>query len=425
MRVLINAYACSPYMGSEPGMAWNWCVNLARHCELYIITEGEFRGKIEATLSDLQEANNMHFYWNPIGGEDEIQCDRIRRMCWNQGDWRFYKYYKDWQKRTAEISREICREEKIDVLHQLNMIGFREPGYLWKVSKETGIPFVWGPIGGLKLFPMAYAGGGSLKMRAFLRLKNFLNVWQLKNDKRVDAAMQQASLLISSIPDSYRAIKKYKGKESVIIPETGTFPLENDISSADRFTKEYLTILWVGKFDFRKRLDLAIAIVALATVANTKVLLKVFGTGNQSQTDEARSLVQRMGVDDMVQWMGNCHNEQVTEEMRKADLFLFTSVNEDTSTVVLEAISNHLPVLCFDTCGMSAVITDDVGIKIPLSTPNQSVKDFAEKIEYLYAHREVLAQMSENCKQRAEELSWERKAEQMVGLYEKVIERRC
>ena len=45
LSILINAYACSPNMGSEPGMAWNWCVNLAKYCELYIITEGEFQEK--------------------------------------------------------------------------------------------------------------------------------------------------------------------------------------------------------------------------------------------------------------------------------------------------------------------------------------------------------------------------------------------
>lgn len=50
LSILINAYACSPNMGSEPGMAWNWCVNLAKYCELHIITEGEFRDKIEAIL---------------------------------------------------------------------------------------------------------------------------------------------------------------------------------------------------------------------------------------------------------------------------------------------------------------------------------------------------------------------------------------
>lgn len=413
MKILINAYACSPNMGSEPGMAWNWCVNLAKHCELFIITEGEFRDKIEAALPGLPQASNMHFYYNPVS-------DRVRQMCWNQGDWRFYKYYKEWQKKTADIARDICRKETIDILHQLNMIGFREPGYLWIVSKETEIPFVWGPIGGLKQFPMAYAEGSSMKMKFFMHLKNFLNRWQLKHDRRVDAAIKQASLLVSSIPDSYRAIKKYKGMESVIIPETGTFMQANHVTDANRFTKEYLIILWVGKFDFRKRLDLAI--LALATAANPKIVLKILGAGNKTQIEEAKSLVQRLGVADNVQWMGNCPHEQVVKEMQNANIFLFTSVNEDTSTVVLEAISNHLPVLCFDTCGMSAVITEDVGVKIPLTNPSHSVRDFAEKIEYLYHHREVLVQMSENCKKRAEELSWENKAKQMVELYEKAIE---
>ena len=153
LSILINAYACSPGMGSEPGMAWNWCVNIAKHCELHIVTEGEFRDRIEAVLPMLPQGANMHFYYNPVS-------DKIRQMCWNQGDWRFYKYYKDWQQKTYLIAKEICGKRKIDVLHQLNMIGFREPGYLWKLSMEMGIPFVWGPIGGLKQFPLKYADGG-------------------------------------------------------------------------------------------------------------------------------------------------------------------------------------------------------------------------------------------------------------------------
>ena len=36
MKILINAYACSPGMGSERGMAWNWVSNLANIFELYI-----------------------------------------------------------------------------------------------------------------------------------------------------------------------------------------------------------------------------------------------------------------------------------------------------------------------------------------------------------------------------------------------------
>ena len=413
LNVLVNAYACSPNMGSEPGMGWNWCVNLAKYCELFIITEGEFRDKIEATVPMLPQGSNMHFYYNPIP-------DRVRQMCWNQGDWRFYKYYKDWQKKTADIVRDLCEKEKIDILHQLNMIGFREPGYLWKVSRETEIPFVWGPVGGLKQFPSAYARGGSLRMYLFMLLKNVLNICQLKYSDRVDKALQQASLLISSIPDSQQAIRKYKSLNSVIIPETGTYLNYTALRDRRRFHNDYLTLLWIGKFDYRKRLDLAIDIVAKIAKLNKNIILKVFGTGNETQVTKAKLYVLKANVEDCLLWMGNCPNAQVIDEMRKADLFLFTSVSEDTSTVVLEAISNLLPVMCFDTCGMASVVTEDVGVKIPLSNPKQSVKDFAEKINYLNIHRDKLERMSENCKRRAEELSWDNKAKQMLKLYEEV-----
>ena len=409
LKILINAYACSPEMGSEPGMAWNWVSNLAKFCELYIITEGEFREKIEAVVPTLEQGRNMHFYYNPVS-------DVIRNMCWNQGDWRFYKYYREWQWKTYLMAKDICKEVKIDVLHQLNMIGFREPGYLWKMSKENGVPFVWGPIGGLKQFPIDYLEGAGLKMKLFNRLKNFLNIWQLKHDKRVNEALHTAKLLISSIPDSYQAIKSYKGLESVIIPETGCF-LSEDIPT-DRFDEKDFHVMWVGKFDFRKQLPLALW--TIATVANPHVILDVYGSGSEAQVRHAKYLASELGIEDMVVWHGNQPNEVVLEAMRKSQLFFFTSVSEDTSTVVLEAISNRLPVVCFDACGMAAVIDDKVGRKIPLSKPMQSVHDFAKVLKDLERNRDLLKQMSENCKQRQVELSWEEKAKTMLEWYEKV-----
>lgn len=138
LSVLVNAFACSPGMGSEPGMAWNWCVNLAKYCELHIITGDEFRDRIESAVPELSHGENMHFYYNPI-------TEKVREMCWNQGDWRFYRQYREWQKKTLLMARDIINNNHIDIIHQLNMTGFREPGYLWMIEE---VPFVWGPIGG-------------------------------------------------------------------------------------------------------------------------------------------------------------------------------------------------------------------------------------------------------------------------------------
>ncbi|CAM4099381.1 glycosyltransferase [Zobellia roscoffensis] len=405
-KVLINAYACSPHTGSEPGMAWNWCIHLAKHCELHIVTEGEFRAHIEEALKSLPQAKNMHFYYNPVSEE-------VRKMCWNQGDWRFYKHYKKWQYKTYQLALKIRKEEQIDIVHQLNMIGFREPGYLWKIQE---IPFVWGPIGGLKQFPVNYLKGVSLKMNFFVRLKNFINIKQLQYDKRVNKALKRADVLVSSIPDSYRAIKKYKGLESVVIPETGCF-VSKDIQ-IDRFEKPEFKVIWVGKFDFRKQLPLALK--AIEATQNKNIKLHVYGTGTETQETEAKELASTIGIENQILWHGNQPNSVVQDAMNEAQLFFFTSVSEDTSTVVLEALSNCLPVLCFDACGFGYVIYEKVGKKIPLSNPSTSITQFAEQLNYLYNNRDELKRMSHNCIERQRELSWDTKAKTMVELYDKI-----
>ena len=403
MKILINAYACSPNMGSEPGMAWNWCVHLAKHCELYIITEGEFRDKIEAVVPTLPQGKNMHFFYNPV-------TDEVRKMCWNQGDWRFYKYYHEWQWKTYLKAKEICSKEKIDILHQLNMIGFREPGYLWKLSQETGIKFVWGPVDAKDKLPLAYAQGAGLKTKVFLWLKNTVTCWQLRYAGRVRKAASVASVVVSASSNSVRSFKKYMNVDSVLLNETGCSTAE--VSVCKPVGKGTFDILWVGKMDFRKQLGLALK--AVATAYRADIRLHIVGGGDDAPY---RMQAEQLGIMDLCVWHGAVSHDEVQRLMQMSDVFLFTSVAEGTPHVVLEAIANHLPVLCFDTCGQGDSVNDKVGRKIPISHPDQSVKEFANQLESLYFHREVLQTMSENCRQRQMELSWDKKAEDMVRLY--------
>ena len=407
LKVLINCYACCPGMGSEPGMGWNWVTGIARHCEVHVISEGEFCTQAEAASRELP----IHWHWNPVP-------ERVRKICWNQGDWRFYFHYEKWQRRTAEIAEEICRNERIDILHQLNMIGFREPGYLWKISQRKGIPFVWGPIGGLKQYPIAYADGGGIRMQMFQRLKNLLNHCQLLFAPRVSAALRQASVLISSIPDSEKAIKRIKGLDSIVIPETGCManvdPVEKD------FYTPKLRVMWVGKFDFRKRLDIALR--AFAEADNPNIELEVWGSGSEAQNKQTKALWNSLGKDHLkLRCMGNRTHDEVLKAMKESHLFLFTSVSEDTSTVVMEAISSLLPVVCFDCCGMGHVVNEKVGRKVTLTNPRESVHEIAAILNDFQVHRDQLQQMSLNCADRAEELSWKRKMQELLAIYRSVV----
>ena len=410
LKILINAYACSPGMGSEPGMAWNWVMNLAKYCELYIITEGEFREKIEAVVPTLEQGENMHFYYNPVS-------DEIRKMCWNQGDWRFYKHYRQWQWKTYLMAKDICEKEKIDVLHQLNMIGFREPGYLWKLSQENGVPFVWGPVDAKDKFPVAYLDGASIKTKLFIRLKNVITVLQLRLSKRVRKAAEQASVVFSASSNSQHSLKKYMGIDSPLLNETGCYVMERPVEN--KTTKDCFDVLWVGKMDFRKQLSLALK--AVAQTGNSKLRLHIVGGGDEKPY---KSLAAQLGIAERCEWHGAVSHSEVQTLMTESDVFLFTSVAEGTPHVVLEAIGNNLPVVCFDTCGQGDSVNDSVGRKIPLSTPSRSVREFAKILNELEGNRELLKRMSENCRQRKLELSWEVKAKHVVDWYNKITKQR-
>lgn len=407
LSILINAYACSPHMGSEPGMAWNWCINLAKHYELHIITEGEFRDKLESVIPTLPQGENMHFYYNPVS-------DEVRKMCWNQGDWRFYYYYKQWQKKTLEIATSILEQTHIDIIHQLNMVGFREPGYLWKLNK----PLVWGPIAGIGSIPYSFLKEAGFKYTCFYMIKNLLTKIQLRYSPRVRHITKKAQYVIAATPEAQKAIQKIYKIKPVLINETGCFSTKQDFDTVK--DSDYFDILWVGRFIYTKQLKLALD--TIAKIKGTKnIRFHIVGqafTGEETQ--KYHQYAETLGIEDICVWHNSIPNEDVHKLMRKCHLFFFTSIFEATSTVILEAITNRLPIVCFDCCGFGPIVSQEIGIKIPLTNPQQAILDFAEKILFLYQHRDILQRMSEGCRSRQQDLSWESKTQEMIKLYHNI-----
>lgn len=410
LKVILNAYACSPNKGSEPGMAWNWCAQLAKQCELFIITEGEFRDDIEKEVKKLAQGSNMHFYYNPVSEE-------VRQMCWNQGDWRFYYFYKKWQKKTLKIAESILAEHHIDIIHHLSMIGFREPGYLWKIKD---IPYVWGPIGGMSYVPMQYMENEDISTKLKYYCKNLVSRFQFRYSHRVKNAFRRSNVLIASNKDSFRLIQsKYPKKSIVLINETGC----SDIDGQNLMKKDdaSFNILWVGRFIPTKLFEMSLKVMKeLIDLPNIK--LHIIGSSNdETRMKRYRNLSKSMGVDHLCKWYGWISHDEVQNMMRESSILFFPSVVEGTPHVVLEAIANSLPVVCFDVCGQGDVVNEKVGVKIQLSEPNDSIHQFADAIRSLYNDRAKLELLSRNCHERRKELSWENKSEQMTNIYENLL----
>lgn len=408
LNVLINAYAVSPNWGSEPGVGWNWIVNIAKHCNVFVITEAEWQSDILCAIESLPQKDNIHFYFNPVP-------QSVRDMCWNQGDWRFYNYYRKWQLKSLEIAKEIIAEHKINVIHQLNMIGFREPGYLWKIKD---IPYVWGPIGNMALVPVSYLIGCPTKDKVKLRVKNLISYFQARTG-RVRKAIKRADKLVTVLESSADIIRnEYHIKDVDVITETGlvvTEEVKHNLNDSDK-----IKLLWVGRFIPTKKLDIALWV--LSKLRNKKNFeLHIVGWGNAFDEQRYQQMAEKLKVADLCVWHGKIPHSDVQELMKQSDLFLFTSVLEGTPHVVLEAISNNLPVLCFDICGQGMIVNDSVGWKIPVKTLEGATVEMIGTLNNLDLNRGAITEKSKNCEVRKPELSWETKIAKIVDIYTHLV----
>ena len=388
-------------------MGWNWIINIAKECNVYVITESEWKKDIEQALQSLPQSKNIHFYFNPVS-------QHVRNMCWSQGDWRFYRHYREWQKRTYEIAKGIIAENKIDVIHQLNMIGFREPGYLWKIKD---IPFVWGPIGNMAPIPLEFLEGCTTKDKLKLCMKNFISYWQARSG-RVSKAIRRADKLITVLKSTSDIIKSNYGIDDVtVMPETGLKVTQRVVHEIP--AERPLKLLWVGRFIPTKKLDIALKI--LSECNSKRFELHIVGWGSVEEEMHYREISEKLGVGSQCIWHGKIPNAMVHQLMRESDIFFFTSILEGTPHVVLEAISNNLPVLCFDLCGQGVIINDKIGWKIRVDSLENAEREMSKILNLIDKDRTLLLKKSVNCEERKPELSWENKIKQVVQIYEDVI----
>lgn len=406
LNIIVSAFACGPKYGSEIGMGWNWVINMAQHCKLTVITEAGFKKDIEEILPTINLKYIPVFHYIDIG-------DKGRALFWKQGSFSFYKYYKKWHLEAYNLSKNLIVSNNFDLVHQLNMLGYREPGYLWKITK---LPTIWGPIGGYAIMPWKYMTIIGYKSAVFFSLKNIYNLFQMYTLNRVKNAISSFDFLIASTKETSIRINELYGKQSITINETGS---KNETSILkNKFENEKLIIIWCGLITGRKALP--IALQSLSKLVNKNDFeLHILGDGPDRKY--CVNLAKKLAIEDQCIWHGQVSNSEVLEQMKHSDLLFFTSLVEGTPHVVLEAIASGLPVICHDSCGHGAVVDDTCGRKIPIVSPKVSCNLFSKVIEELMKERSKIAILSKGAIVKSKELRWENKAEQMVGIYKQTI----
>lgn len=353
-KVLLVAYACRPNTGTEYGVGWNFFKELSSLVDLHLITEAGYESEI------IYQAN--------IFGYDTKKItfinigEKARKLCDNQGSWSFYFHYRKWQIEAADLAVKLNNVHDFDIIHHLNMIGFREPGFMYRVGK----PFVIGPLGGfggIKFSFLQTLGVKSFCIEMTKKILNFVNMFL----PRIRRSIRSAEAIISAVPEAQSAIKNYFFKISTVVPETGCLPF-----SSGAFARRDL--LWVGKEVDRKMFHIACVAFVESELSKTE---KLYVIGSFS------SDTKRKWAADNIIFMDSLPHNKVVEFMGKCRALLFPSVHEGNPHVVFEAISRATPVICHDSYGMGYAINDKIGFKIPMISPEKSIVGFKNAINKL------------------------------------------
>jgi glycosyltransferase involved in cell wall biosynthesis len=417
-RVLVSAFAVSPVRGSEPGVGWNICVRLAAHHDVTVLcSPGEpprrrvLRDEIEAFLREHGPVAGLTFHFVEMPALAYL----VQRESLVMRRTLYYAGYRAWQKAAYKEAARLQRRTPFDVIHQLTMTGFREPGYLWRLP----VPFVWGPIGGAANVPPPFLRMMGWREQLYYGPRNVLNWVQQRTSLRCRRAAQRACHLWAIGDAERRLAERIWGRRTQQMCETGASPrAEGRVRVHD--PSRPLRIVWSGVHLGRKALPVLLeAIASLSDRERSRLELVVAGDGPEHQ--RWRALATRLGISPQIRWTGWLPRPAALDEVAAADVMAFTGVQEGTPHTVLEAFSYGLPVICHDACGMGTAVTDACGIKVRLRDPATSVAGFAAALRRMIEEPQLLTTLSRGALDRAGELSWDAAARRIADTYRHVL----
>lgn len=405
-RLLLLAYACVPGQGSECGVGWNRAIQAGRFADTWVICEGsECEAAIRRYITECGPVSGVKFVF--------VHLSRFEARLQKTPGFYYLGYYL-WHRRAFAVARKLHQEIDFDLAHQVNMVGYREPGFLWQLP----VPFVWGPVGGTQNFPFRFLRILRPRDAAKEFVRGVVNTLQLRFSRRVRLAARRASALLAANSTNERDLRAAFGKEVEQMLETGV-----SITALPRSEQATaggpLRILWSGQIEPHKALSLLID--ALALLPNDATWqARVLGAGSLRRFCERQA--QRLNVHDRIEWLGWRRRTEAIDEYSRADVFVFTSLRDTSGNVVLEAMEQGVPIICLDHQGVADMVTPQCGIKLSVSSPGQVAKDLASALHKLAQDPELRRRLGEGARQRAEYYLWPRQGERMADIYRRVLD---
>jgi glycosyltransferase involved in cell wall biosynthesis len=396
MRILIVGRSFAPGRGSEPGFTWNWAKYWSCEHEVWLISHPEFRDEVEQELSRAPSPK-LSISWLNLPRRVDIWQLSGRR-------WGIGIHYLIWQELAFRRAQALHAEIGFDFVHHVSLGTISAPPKLWRL----GIPFVWGPIGGGQTSPSSFA-----KYFRGERLSEMLRTVRLRLLPLSPAFRKTArrSIVLATNPETLAILQK-AGASAVHLLLDGALPAEYiPETPIEREPRGGMTLIWAGAFVPRKGLPLA-----FEALRQTGPGIRLLVAGEGRKRTEWEKLAASLGLSDRVEFLGLLSAQELRKRFREADGFLFTSLRDSFGTIILEAMAHALPVIVFDHQGVAAHVPDGAAVKVPVTSPSETVAALASAITLVASSPELRRRVAVAGWEFARWHGWERKVSIVEGL---------
>ena len=403
-KILLSAYACEPNRGSEPGVGWHWALEIAKKGhQVWVLTRANNKDIIEDYFSKNIQPINLQFIYYDLPKHLLKLKKRILGV---------NVYYLLWQFGVLSKIKEKHKYLKFDFVHHITFGVFRHPSLLYKLK----IPCFFGPVGGGEQTPSLLKVSFPLKYKLIELLRELSNCFSSVNPI-LFLFFKKCSLVFTKTEETKQLIP-FKNKIINL--------LEIGVENIETFQKiEYLefNILYAGRIVYWKGIDLIISSFnKYLQMSNNEGKLTFIGDGKYCKYLNSKIL--NFNICNSVNLINWISQNELKYHYQNSHVMLFPSLHDSSGNVVLEALSNGLPVICLDIGGPCQIVNETCGRVISTKNRNeeQVVDALSAAIIELKNNPELRKRLSEGAIKRASEFTWEKTVDRVYSEIEKYMD---
>ncbi len=198
--------------------------------------------------------------------------------------------------------------------------------------------------------------------------------------------------------------------------DLGTFrPLDREESRRRLGLNGDKVLLYVGRIESLKGVELLVRTTAhLDTCEPVKVLVVGDDNGQDREVERLRELAETLEVAESIDFVGRVAQDELPVYYSAADVCVVPSFYESFGLAALESMACGTPVVASRVGGLSTVVQHgSTGYLKSWRCPEA----FANSLEMLISNRSLQHSMGLAARRRAEDLSWDKVAERIAGVY--------